>query len=1119
MDEDEYGGLFLVSVDELGVPGLWASVKDLLESRCVLHNLTLHNKMGRAVTVERLQLSMVPCTDRRLARLRPFAHSAVVWFRHPYAHLLLVATADPTEYRNVTKPALKKAIADLERDWGGPPATPGPGGGGGGGGAGGGGGGGGGLGAGGREAGGAGGGGGLLGGMGLGLLGGGGAAAAAAPAGVLGAEWVVVYVRPPELDVGDKGVKKVYEKLRDDFNTTRGRTRVLRIDPPKGYSAAALAAVGVVPAALTAAAAAASGGGPGAGAAGGGGSNASSTWVTPRGGVGAAGAGGAGGGGAGLVLPAGVGMYHGSAVLGLEELDVALREAVRASFEARQAAYAAEVGRLANERLSPGWSFVTLYLVKDSLALLLEGAGLALDAYKEYVELEAAYLETLDRPDQQQQGQQPGQQGPAAGGGAAGGDDEDDRYGACGEGAEVATLMTASWRVTRRIVLKRSAVQEFRFRQYLFAAQSRLLLRLGRPVDVAERALRFIADTARQLAARQAATAAAAAAAAGGAAAGGAGGGKVAGGSVRPLFKEAWTFSACLAVIAAVTAAVAGRPAAAGAEGSGGGLASAGASTPLPGQPSCGEGGATPEHHPTGGSDTPQQQVRDTRSRSTPYGPGGGGGGMMRGRSNTAGPTAAGADAEADADGDAPGGGGAGAGAGAYLGGGAAAGGPVDWALCLPYEAEVPALDPLSLCGQAVSPAALAATAAGGPGDSEALLRQATFQSYMLALAQLYGTARAALLQLAAAAAALTAAAQAAAEAEEAAAAHGEGGEAEAEADAGWAGLLAGWRRGLAALPPQYPCRAVVGEFVDQEEDRQFEATPQQQATPLQLLRQAMAAAAGGGGGGNGGGGGPPGQQSPAPGGGGGLGPGTPRGGGELGAAGSPAANSAIWLTPPGPAAGGGGGGGDSLYGGGGGGAGLLMRGAGHHHVRSDSMYSVNMQTGGGTSTAAAAAAAGGGGALGSGLGGAVGLVSAGPTGGSDLWEPSGGGLGGAGGGLRGGGMKPGGGGAGGRGGGGGGAAPPPYQPRHQHSSSADNVGFSSGGGGGGSFFAKLDLFASKVSSVLEPLRPGSSHHHPPPSRGATRLPTASDSEPQSDLPSPRAVEEQGAERGSLASS
>ena len=35
-----------------------------------------------------------------------------------------------------------------------------------------------------------------------------------------------------------------------------------------------------------------------------------------------------------------------------------------------------------------------------------------------------------------------------------------------------------------------------RFRQYLFAAQARLLLRLGRPIDVAERGLRFVDATA-----------------------------------------------------------------------------------------------------------------------------------------------------------------------------------------------------------------------------------------------------------------------------------------------------------------------------------------------------------------------------------------------------------------------------------------------------------------------------------------------------------------------------------------------------------------------------------------------------------------------------------------------
>ncbi len=46
-------------------------------------------------------------------------------------------------------------------------------------------------------------------------------------------------------------------------------------------------------------------------------------------------------------------------------------------------------------RLEPGWNFSTLYLIKDSLAIMLEAAGLLEDAFKEYFELEACYLEAL----------------------------------------------------------------------------------------------------------------------------------------------------------------------------------------------------------------------------------------------------------------------------------------------------------------------------------------------------------------------------------------------------------------------------------------------------------------------------------------------------------------------------------------------------------------------------------------------------------------------------------------------------------------------------------------------------------------------------------------------------
>ncbi|KXZ42764.1 hypothetical protein GPECTOR_119g395 [Gonium pectorale] len=676
--EDDHDGLFVVSVDDLGITGLWASVRNLLESRSTLSNLTLHNKVGRAVPVERLSLQFVASGDRRLQRLRPFAHSPVVWFRHPYAHLLLVSTADASEYRNSIKPALKRAISDLERDWGGPPAPgpppPQP--------------------------------------SGMGALLGGGAATAPAPVGVLGAEWVIVYVRPAELDVADKAAKKLFEKLKDDFSG-RGRTRVLRMDVPRGH--AAMAGLGMA-----------------------------------RGASGPVG------------LNAGMHAGFGpSAATGLEELEVCLRDCVRNSFDARQAAYMAEVQRLVNERRDPNWSFASLYLVKDSLALLLEGCGLHLDAYKEYVELEAAYQETLDR-------RAPG--GPEK---PADAGDGGDKYGAAGEGAEVATLTSASWRATRRSILKQAAVQEFQFRQYLFASQARLLLRLGRPVDVAERGLRFIGATAAELSRRE----------------------QLASGGVRPLLKEAWTFTACLAVISSVTASVYGRD-------------------PLGG---CG-----------------REPVAPSRSGNAPSLSTWNATGAVDGAGAAAGPAVAVDAAFVEADDAADGASAVDAAAGwAHHASAGATGSaelePVDWQIWLPFEADVPRLDPSALCGQATTPAALAASRPMRESANSGEPWNGT-QAYMLALAHLYITACSALLRLAG-----RAAARASAQGQ---AGGGEG----AGSDDEWSAMTRGWREGLHELASQYPCRGVVGMFVDQEEDRQFEATPQQQATQLQLLRQAVSA-------------------------------------------------------------------------------------------------------------------------------------------------------------------------------------------------------------------------------------------------------------------------------------
>ncbi len=46
-------------------------------------------------------------------------------------------------------------------------------------------------------------------------------------------------------------------------------------------------------------------------------------------------------------------------------------------------------------RRTEGWRFSTLFLVKDSLAAMLEAAGCLEDALREYSELEACYSEAI----------------------------------------------------------------------------------------------------------------------------------------------------------------------------------------------------------------------------------------------------------------------------------------------------------------------------------------------------------------------------------------------------------------------------------------------------------------------------------------------------------------------------------------------------------------------------------------------------------------------------------------------------------------------------------------------------------------------------------------------------
>ncbi|GAB4816227.1 hypothetical protein N2152v2_003273 [Parachlorella kessleri] len=271
----------------------------------------------------------------------------------------------------------------------------------------------------------------------------------------VGPELLFVYLRPGPVDALAKGPAKVFDSMRRDLNTKR-RDRCVRLDPATGAASAA------------------------------------------------AGSAGSSGPAAGPVA---------GTILGLEELERAMKEAIRACFEARTAAYDEEVRRLMMSRQDPTWSFSTLFLFKDSLAVMMEAAGLLDDALREYYELEAVYLEAI-------------QAGQLARQGGFGGKAPD---------ADEVALMWQSWHGIRQAVLQGDSVPEFAFRQFLFASQARVLLKQHRLVEVAERGLGFIQLFGSLLDQKER------------------------DGQVPPLFSTAWAFAAALSLASSLTSMQAQR--------------------------------------------------------------------------------------------------------------------------------------------------------------------------------------------------------------------------------------------------------------------------------------------------------------------------------------------------------------------------------------------------------------------------------------------------------------------------------------------------------------------------------------------------------------------------------
>ena len=200
--------------------------------------------------------------------------------------------------------------------------------------------------------------------------------------------------------------------------------------------------------------------------------------------------------------------------MGMDSLVACIKAALSASLEARIAAYnevvrqqLAALQSAAPEALPSAFS--EFYLIKDSLAVMMEASGLLEDAVREYLELEVAY----------QQAEQGRQHRPYSFGVPRGGGDEAEGF-------------WSTWRSCRAAVLHSDedggAPPVLALRQAVFASQSRVLLKLRRHGEVLERGLSFLLHLNAALAAQEQA------------------------GRGPRLLKETWTFAGCVTLAAAV---------------------------------------------------------------------------------------------------------------------------------------------------------------------------------------------------------------------------------------------------------------------------------------------------------------------------------------------------------------------------------------------------------------------------------------------------------------------------------------------------------------------------------------------------------------------------------------
>lgn len=193
---------------------------------------------------------------------------------------------------------------------------------------------------------------------------------------------------------------------------------------------------------------------------------------------------------------------HGPEANFWEDLESKIVESIRNTLDKRVHFYEDEIRKLTEQRFMPIWNFCNFFILKESLAFIFEMAQLHEDALREYDELELCYLETANMTAKQRD---------------FGGQDKSD---------DQAALLNPGNKPLTQIV-QDDSFREFEFRQYLFACQSKLLFKLGRPYEVALRGYSFIISFSKTLALYE---------------------------SMLPFCtREVWVVTACLALIRATS--------------------------------------------------------------------------------------------------------------------------------------------------------------------------------------------------------------------------------------------------------------------------------------------------------------------------------------------------------------------------------------------------------------------------------------------------------------------------------------------------------------------------------------------------------------------------------------